>query len=124
MITTYIALSVLFFIALFMSYKYFKLKHYIKEYDSIGTGRYGFYNYCSGSYKAIVYVDEIDRYKDGYSKIKINHIEATGSWKDDTIDKVKNSFITLVQTNNIEWLESEEDIKRIRKEKLENLKKL
>ena len=119
-----ISLSVLFFISVFMSYKYSKLKSGIKEYDSIGTGRYGFYNYAVGSYMAIVYIDEIDRYKDGYSKIKINHIEATGSWRTETIERVKNNFITLMLTNKIEWLESEEDIKKIRKEKLENLKKL
>ena len=119
-----ISLSLLFFISLFVNYKYFKLKSSIKEYNSIGTGRYGFYNYASGSYIAIVYVDEIDRYKDGYSKIKINHVEATGNWKSETIERVRNNFITLMLTNKIEWLESEDDIKKIRKEKLENLKKL
>lgn len=124
MIVFYITLAALFSVTLFMTYKYIKLKAGIKKYDEIGTGRYGFYKYIYSSYHAIVYVDEIDRYKDGYSKIKFNHAEPTGSWKKDSVEAAQNNFITLIETKNVEWLESEEDIKKIRKEKLENLKKL
>ena len=116
-------------IAVIFSIKYFIIKKLIKEYEEIGTGRYGFYNYSysSGScYKAIVYVDELDRYTDGYSKIRINRIESTSTntYKKDSKERAENDFISLKLTSEIEWLESEDHIKKLRKEKLDKLNKI
>ena len=111
----------------FFILKCLKLKNAIKSYEKIWTGRYGFYKYTgSCSYhNAYVYVDEIDRYTDGYSKIKIDRIEAfSKSSESDAIEKSTNAFLSLKLTNEIEWLESEDNIKRIRKEKLEQIAKL
>ena len=111
---------------IFFGYKYLTIRKLVKEYEEIGTGRYGFYNYnySSGScYKAIVYVDELDRYTDGYSKIKINRIEptSTSTYKKDSKERAENDFISLKLTSEIEWLESEDHIKKLRKEKLDKL---
>lgn len=124
MMVAYFFLLLLFGSTSIMTYKYIKLKKWTKTYDEIGTGRHGFYMYNKGSYNAIVYVNEIDRFKDGYSKIKFNYAESSGPWKTESIKKYESEFISLTKTDKIEWLESEEDIKKIRKEKLENLKKL
>jgi len=111
-----------------MSYKYVNLRKGLKQYENIGTGRIGFYIYNSGGYgyySAYVYVNEIDRYSDGYSKIKINNIEPFNkNYISGSLKNAKDSFLTLRKTNDIEWLESEDNIRKIRKEKLENLKKL
>lgn len=113
---------------IFFSYKYLTIKKLVKEYEEIGTGRYGFYNFgsSSSSYRAIVYVDELDRYTDGYSKIRINRIEPTSisSYKRDSKEKAENDFISLKLTSEIEWLESEDHIKKLRKEKLDKLNKV
>lgn len=124
MIVAYIFLLLLFGSTSIMTYKYIKLKNWVKSYEEIGTGKHGFYMYNKGSYSAIVYVNEIDRFKDGYSKIKFDYAEGIGNWKTDSKEKSKLDFISLITTDKVEWLESEEDIKKIRKEKLENLKKL
>jgi len=111
----------------FFILKYLKLKKAIRSYERIGTGRYGFYKYIGtySHYSAYVYVNEIDRYTDGYSKIRIDRIEAfTKSSESDAIEKSTNAFLSLKLTNEIEWLESEDNIKRIRKEKLEQIAKL
>lgn len=83
----------------FFLYKYIRLKKMVKSYNNIGTGRYGFYKYNNNnysSYKAIVYVDEIDRYTDGYSKIKIHKIEPISieSYKKDSKEKAENDFVS------------------------------
>jgi len=109
--------------------KYRKLRNRISEYDDIGTGRYGFYKYKSNNYTnnrmVYVYVKELDRYTDGYSKIKIDKIEPfQTSMVEETITKAKEDFMSLRLTSDIEWLESEDHMKKLRKEKLENLKKI
>lgn len=109
----------------YFGYKYFMLRKLTKEYDEIDTGRFGFYNYSSGSlYKAIVYVREIDKYTDGYSKLKIDKVEPTYGDKDSATRWAKNAFVSLRLTSDIEWLESIDQIKRLRKEKLLKIKKL
>lgn len=112
----------------FFMFKYFRLKNEVDSYKEIGTGRVGFYKYISGggSYRAYVYIKELDRYTNGYSKIKIDKIDPTSSsaYTDDSIKGAKESFNSLKITSEIEWLESEDHIKKVRKEKLESLKKL
>jgi len=75
-------------------------------------------------YEAYVYVKEIDRYINGYSKIEIIKIEPRGSYREDSTSYAKDNFVSLVLTTNIEWLEGEDHLKKVRKEKLDNIKKL
>lgn len=76
----------------------------------------------------IVYVNEINRYKNGESKIKIKSFDV--ETKTNTIDhnKIENfvtsNFISIVKTSSIEWLDEIEDIKQNRKLKIKNLEKL
>lgn len=103
--------------------KYINLKKEVKKLYDLGTGRKGFYNYSHGfSYKCIIYINELDRYNNGYSKITIDNIEPTNGG-DSAIKYAKENFITLRKTDTIEWLEGEMDIKTIRKEKLDKIKK-
>lgn len=112
--------------SIYIFYKYRKLKTSIKSYEDIGTGRKGFYFYGSAtsSYYGIIYVNEIDRYTDGYSKIKLDHIELISKRWSDSVQVMEKNFLSLKKTNEIDWLESEDHIKKLRKEKLENLKKI
>jgi hypothetical protein len=75
---------------------------------------------------AIIFVYEIDKYKSGESKIKIDDIEinVTDSNFDtkSAKDFIIKNFKSLKKTSEINWLESEEDIKEIRKEKLSKIK--
>ena len=117
MITTYLALAFLFVLSLFFSIKYFLLRKGLKKYENIGTGRFGFYK----KFDYYVYIKEIDRYTNGFSKIKIDFIECDSNYY---LDKIKKDFNSLIKTTNIEWLESEDKIRQTRKEKLDKLKKI
>jgi hypothetical protein len=127
--------TILFFIILFLFlsnlifiFKFIKIKNIIKSYYDIGTGRYGFYEnkqYMDHSNASYVYVKEIDRYSNGYSEIKISKIEAFNkTYETDAVRSAKIKFISLKLTNEINWLEGEEHIKKIRKEKLDKIKKV
>ena len=110
---------------IFLGYKYLTIKKVVKEFQQIGTGRYGFYEKRGTSYNAYVYVDEIDRYSDGHSKIKIHKIEAFNTaYQDNSISWARDSFVSLKLTSEINWLESEDYIKKLRKEKLDKLNKV
>lgn len=104
-------------ISVFFGVKYFLLKNGLKKYENFGTGRKGFYKFRD----IFVYVYEIYRYTNGYSKIKIDRIDSSSSYY---IGTIKNRFQSMVKTVEIEWLESEDNIKRSRKEKLDKLKKI
>lgn len=108
-------------------FKYRKLKKQVKEYEDIGTGRCGFYLNQNNSllYRTIVYVKEIDRYTDGYSKIKIDRIEVYDrKYSRESKQRVHSDFMSLKDTDKIEWLESEKTTKQARKEKLKNINNL
>lgn len=128
MIIATLSVLVVFFLVISFFYykKYKRLKKEIKNFEEIGTGRSGFYyNNKGGSYAAIVYVNELDRYTTGYSKIKLKDVESLNpSYREDSISYAKKKFVSLMLTSEIEWLESEDHIKKIRKEKLESLKKI
>jgi len=110
---------------IFFGYKYMTLKKLTKEFQEIGTGRYGFYEMRVGSYDAYVYVNEIDRYTDGHSKIKLHKVEAISStYRENSIGYAKDKFISLKLTSEINWLESEDHIKKLRKEKLDKINKI
>lgn len=125
--TIIVLFALLIFCNAFFIYKYLKLKEGLKSYEKIGTGRCGFYKYIGAYnyYNAYVYVIEIDRYTDGYSKIEIDKIEPLNkSYSSESNEKAKNNFISLKLTSEIEWLESEDHIKKLRKEKLDQINKI
>lgn len=77
-------------------------------------------------FEVIIYVDEIARYTNGDSKIRINSIDSGISSEKVSPNRVKryisDGFKSLVKTSDIEWLENESEIKEIRRNKLEHLK--
>jgi hypothetical protein len=119
MITFLITSIFLFIVSVFFGIKYFLLRNGIKKYENIGTGHVGFYKMLNSS--VIIYIKEIDRYTNGYSKIKLDYIDTESSY----YKKIaKENFKSLIKTVNIEWLESEDCLKNTRKEKLSKLKKI
>jgi hypothetical protein len=79
-------------------------------------------------YSAIIYVQELDRYTNGTCKIKLLDIEVTSGYDSNQYYWVKGCFqkrfVSLKKQGDIEWLESEESIKELRKQKLEKLGKI
>jgi len=79
------------------------------------------------SYNSIIFVNEVDRYTNGESKIKLENIEikASNSSIDCNCvkDFIKTCFKSIKNTSEITWLESETSIKEMRKDKLAQLKK-
>lgn len=79
-------------------------------------------------FKAMVYVEELDRYTNGTSKIKISDIEffdiSNGGIDLRSAERfVKKGFNSVKKTSDIEWLDSIDSIKKIRKSKIEEIKK-
>jgi len=76
-------------------------------------------------YKSRVYVEEIDKYKNGISKIKLIDIEVLsgfGIFQYDYVKKaIKLKFSFIKNTSEIEWLVSENELKTERKEKLDEI---
>lgn len=79
-------------------------------------------------YEFILYVTEVERYLNGESKIILNDIEVISGYDSSQYDYVKTSFkrrfVSIKNTVDIEWLESENAVKEMRKQKLERIKKL
>jgi len=79
-------------------------------------------------YDLVIYIKEIDRYTNGFSKIKITSLEVVSGFDHSQYTWVKqcltDKFSSLKKTSDIEWLESEEDIKELRKQKLAKLEKI
>lgn len=76
-------------------------------------------------YKCIVFVKELDRYTNGLSKIELTNIEVVSGFDPNQYSWVKQTitskFSSLRKTSLIEWLESETEIKELRKQKLDKL---
>ena len=79
-------------------------------------------------FKSLVYVNELDRYTNGESRIEIQSIEPgieENKVSKEVVEKfIKDKFKSLQKTSNIIWLESEQSIKDMRKEKLKKLEGL
>ena len=77
-------------------------------------------------YEYIAYISEIERYKNNLSKIRLDKIEiVSGKCIDDypfIKTCVRETFISIVDTNNIQWLEPYTSLKDERKEKLKQIK--
>jgi hypothetical protein len=73
-----------------------------------------------------VYVKELDRFTNGESRIEIDKIESgitSGQISPTTVENfIRDQFISVVETSDVVWLESENAIKDVRRKKLEQLK--
>ena len=89
--------------------------------------RYGSVDTGYESYDVDVFVSEIDRYTNGKSKIKFDYINVgkppkDKNWKLDNTEKfIKNHFSELVDTKDIEWLESVNELQKAREKKLKRI---
>lgn len=109
--------------------KFTKLDSFIKDVESpLRKGYYREKGWTQGNIKfdVIIFVSEIDRYKNGESRIKLDSVEIDvdkGAFNyNSAYNFAKNTFLTLRKTADIEWLESENEIRELRKSKLEHLK--
>jgi hypothetical protein len=70
----------------------------------------------------------LDRYTNGESEIKIDKIDygiVNSVVNHDIIkDYLENNIPSIIKTSDVTWLKSEESIKKIRKQKLEQLKQI
>lgn len=77
------------------------------------------------NFDVFVFVDEIDRYTNNKSKIKIDYIESNNIPNDVKNDDVKEYinqiFISVVDTNSITWLESVNEKQKERQAKLNKI---
>lgn len=77
-------------------------------------------------FEPILYLREIDRYTNGTSKVEIEKIEYGIDSEKFNIERLDNyireRFKSIVKTTDVIWLESENEIKELRKNKLEQLK--
>jgi hypothetical protein len=119
--------------------KYTKLKNKIIAMNSVINElkkplRHGYYTKSINrtsitgavtNFTSFVYVNELDRFTNGKSKIEIEHIEPginDALVNNDSVVKfINNEFISIIDTSYIEWLESEVQIKEMRKNKLNRL---
>jgi hypothetical protein len=79
-------------------------------------------------YSCYLYVKEIDRYTNGMSKIELTNVELIYGFNTNQFEHVKNTmrnkFSSIRKTTDIEWLESEDSLKEIRRKKLEKITSL
>ena len=72
------------------------------------------------------YVQELDKYTNGDSKIKLKEVEVVAGFSrsnyPDVKDVITQKFCSIKESKDVEWLESEEDIKTQRKKKLKAIK--
>lgn len=134
--TTIILSSLLFLtfsMYIYSMYKYNVLKGKIKELNK--PLRHGYYrlNCTQGTTKKwepTVFVNELDRYTNGESRISMSRIEIKVDDGDGQFNfKTANEFVirkfeSIVKTSDITWLESEQSIKDIRRNKLEQIQKI
>lgn len=78
------------------------------------------------NFEPTLYLREIDRYTNGTSKVEIEKIEYgidSEKFNIQRLDKyIRERFKSIVKTTDVIWLESENEIKELRKNKLEQLK--
>jgi len=79
-------------------------------------------------YEYVVHVNEVERYTNGECKIKLDYIDVVSGFDPGQYSWIKESasrrFPSIMKISDIEWLESEDSIKELRKEKLEKLNSL
>lgn len=113
-----------------LSEKYKDVRKDIREMNK--SLRKGYYeekvNFCETKggqgdpYDCVVYIEELDRYTNGDSKIKLTKVEVINGFHSNLYSQarsaVERKFCTIKPTKDIEWLESEGKLKEKRREKL------
>jgi len=81
----------------------------------------------SSDYDTKIHVIETEKYVNGYSKIKHVKTDVLSGFSPNQYEYVKTlsvrKFDTLVETDNIEWLEVDQDIKELRINKINSVLK-
>ena len=81
----------------------------------------------SNDYDYVVHVSELERYKDNLSKIKLDNVEIKSGMYINHYDWIKtcvrSQFISIYETDKIQWLENISTLKDERVEKLKQIKK-
>jgi len=79
-------------------------------------------------YECIIHVEELDQYTNGDSEIKLIKVELIRGYSPHNYEYVKKGmrdrFCSIKKTSDIEWRESVQKIKDIRREKLKTIDKL
>lgn len=87
----------------------------------------GTYNLDNKKYSFRVYVTELERFSNGFSKFKFDNVDIMGGFSignyDIVIKYAKNDFIQIQTTTNITFLDRKVDITKLRKDKLEKILK-
>jgi len=90
-------------------------------------GSYNLSNDNGEKYDYRTYVVELERYKNGYSKLKLIKIDMIHglhpSYYQQVIDAAIYDFLDIQQTKDITFLEKDEDLMEVRKDKLERILK-
>jgi len=112
-----------------------KIIDYLKN-DLKSNKRRGFYrsstnlidkekNPSGDLYEYIIFVKEIEKYKNGMCKIELEKVEMISGLDIANYEHIKNCarhrFCTVKEQNKIEWLELDQTITEQRKEKLKNI---
>jgi hypothetical protein len=130
---------ILLFLSIFGLTYYIKYKKLNKKVDKIVADlkkplRQGYYirpltytnkdNGDKSDFDSIIFVRELDRFTNGESKIEIEGVDSGTSkvGKEVVESFIRDEFKSIVKSDTIEWLESEQSIKEIRKNKLAQLK--
>jgi hypothetical protein len=142
MITAYIFIGLFCIVTIYSIIQLFlinKLKKRISILEDVAndkliklTCRTGFYDgsYNIGSdpknakYEYRVYVTELEKYENNYSKLKYDGCTVLGYQADiykSVRQYVQNDFLEIKETTDITWLEKEKNITEIRKDKLERI---
>ena len=90
------------------------------------TGTYEVSYGIDGNFNMLVkfFIDEVEKYKNGTSKIKLDHIEIVKSpinSRNALIEKAQKEFSSIRKSNDIDWLEIDESVKSIRRKKLKEI---
>ena len=102
------------------------------------TLRTGFYEYTThllkgdntkkyDIYVCMIYVTELEKYDNGYSKIKLDNISIVSGVDISKYNWVKKcvteKFNQIIESKDVTWLEKNKDISEVRKDKLERILK-
>jgi len=81
----------------------------------------------SNDYDYVVHVSELERYKDNLSKIKLENVEIKSGMNINQFNWIKTcvreQFVSIYETNKIQWLENISTLNDERAEKLKQIKK-
>jgi len=78
-------------------------------------------------YKSVIYVTELEKYQNGYSKVRLDKIDIISGVNMDNYEYVKKTqskkFKEIIESKDVTWLEKDKDLTEVRKDKLERILK-